>query len=40
MVFIVDDNFIGNKRHVKRLLLSADWSSATLTHSPLLQRPA
>ncbi len=28
MVFIVDDNFIGNKRHVKRLLPAlADWSA-------------
>ena len=41
MVFIVDDNFIGNKRNVKRLSLS--WLtglSDMVTRSPFLQKPA
>ena len=41
MVFIVDDNFIGNKRNVKKLL--PHWPtgrSVTAGHSPSSPRPA
>ena len=40
-VFIVDDNFIGNKRNVKRLIpVLADWSERHGARSLLLPKPA
>lgn len=40
-VFIVDDNFIGNKKNVRLLMTElADWSVRNRYHSRLHRRPA
>ena len=40
MIFIVDDNFIGNKKEVKKLLAALiEWNAHTATLSSSVPRP-